>query len=244
MKTINDYLSHMEIKRYQEEWISFREKYSVNTNKNTHSGLPVISAVYRFEDSPIFRAHVFNKRLRSFDPYHQADKCIQPFYHAQHYIMVGEQMYSACSRLMIGEEYDKKIAKDVPIEFNWKKPLFWSDNVSIELIREEGGTIRGYQKEEGFFTFYSDKTGKVLSRMSAMSFWQPRAFVEDINSIKKGDVQAIDSLVRKIEMQSINHGRLRNPRKTLKSTKDELIATLKSGNLPESELIDYFSLWE
>lgn len=244
MKTIDEYLSQEEIRRYREEWKGFRDRYVVNTSKNTHSGLPVISKVYRFGDFPIFRSHVFNRRLRNFDPYHQADKCIQPFYHAQHYIMVGEQMYSACSRMVIGDEYDKKIAKDVPIEFRWKKPLFWSDNISIELIREECGTIGGYEKEKGYFTFYSDKTGNVLSKMSAMSFWQSRSFIEDIQRIKEGKFEAIDDLVRKIEMQEINFKRLRKPRKTLRSTKDDLISTLNRGEVPELELLDYFSLWE
>ncbi|MFH1915658.1 MAG: hypothetical protein ABIJ21_00185 [Nanoarchaeota archaeon] len=244
MKTINDYLSHEGILKYQEEWESFKEKYVLNTSKNTHSGLPVISRVYRFDTSQIFRAHVFNKRLRSFDPYHQADKCIQPFYHAQHYIMVGEQMYSACSRMIIGDEYDKKIAKDVPIEFRWKKPLFWSDNISIELIREECGTVSEYEKEMGYFTLYSDKTGKVLSRMSATSFWQSRSFIESIRQIQEGNLDAIDALVRKIEMQAINHTRLKRPRTTLRSTKEELIYSLRQGYIPELDVLDYFSLWE
>lgn len=244
MKTIDEYLSREEISRYQEEWNGFRDRYVLNTSRNTHSGLPVISRVFRFGDFPIFRSHVFNRRLRSFDPYHQADKCIQPFYHAQHYILVGEQMYSACSRMVIGDEYDKKIAKDVPIEFRWKKPLFWSDNISIELIREECGIIGGYEKEEGYFTFYSDKTGKVLSKMSVMSFWEARSFFEDIHRIKEGRHEAIDGLVRKIEMQAVNHKRLHKPRNTLKSTKEWLIASLHQGDLPELELLDYFSLWE
>lgn len=244
MKTINDYLSPEQITKYEHEWANFKGKYESNTSKNTHSGLPIISLVYRFEDTQIFRAHIFSKRLRSFDPYYQADKCLQPFYHAQHYIMIGEQMYSACSKLIIAEEYNKKIAKEVPIEFNWKKPIFFKDNLSIELIRQEVGNIGKYQKEEAYFTFYSDKTGRWLSRMSANSFWQPRAFMEDIKKIKEGDNNAIDTLIRKIEAQSLNHKRLKNPRINLTSSRNELIKSLRKGQIPEIELLDYFSLWE
>ena len=66
MKAINDILSKEEIKRYEEGWKNFRGKYRLNSVRNTHSGMPVISEIYRFKDS-IFRAHVFNKKLRKFD---------------------------------------------------------------------------------------------------------------------------------------------------------------------------------
>ncbi len=242
MKTMDEVLAAEEINRYQEGWKKFKDKCVVNSSYYVHSGLPVISKVFRLEDKPIFRAHVFSKRLRRFDPYHIADKCIQPFWHAQHYIMVGEQMYSACSKLVIGERYERMIAKDVPIEFRWKKPLFWDETVSVELIREELGKVGPYEKQIGYFTFYSDKTGKVLSRMSAESYWQQRAYVENIEKLKQGDKSVTEALVRKIEMQDVNHKRLKLPR-TPKITKESLVAAVRNGVIPE-EIHDFFSLWD
>ncbi len=244
MKTLKDVLTDEEIKQYEEGWANFKSKYRVNSPRNVHSGMPIIGEVYHFEGSPVFRAHVFGRKLRTFDPYHQADKCIQPFWHAQHYIMVAEQMYTASSRLIIGDRYDKQVAKDVPVEFNWKKPVFYEHNISVELIREELGTIGAYEKQAGYFTFYSEKSGRALSRMSAFSFWQPRSYLQDIEKIKQGDNSAIDDLIRKIEAQANNHRRLRKPRTTLKSSQNDLVEAVRKGYVPEEELHDFFSLWE
>lgn len=244
MKAIKDILTDEEIREYEEGWRNFKGKYRVNPPRNVHSGMPVISEVYHFEDSPVFKAHVFGRRLRQFDPYHQADKCIQPFWHAQHYIMIAEQIYSASSRLVIGNKYDEQVAKDVPVEFNWKKPIFFNDNVSVELIREELGMVGPYEKQIGYFTFYTEKSGRALSKMSALSFWQPRSYVQDIEKIKKGKNEAIDDLIRKIEAQALNHRRLRRPRITLKATKEMLVETLRKGSILEEELHDFFSLWK
>jgi len=244
MKTTQEVLTKEQTERYQEGWKNFKDKYKVNIPRNVHSGMPVISFVYHFEDTPVFRAHVFSKRMRKFDPYHQARKYIQPIWHAQHYMMVGEQMYTASSQLVIGSKYDKQIAKDVPVEFNWKKPVLWSDNISVELIREELGKVGPYEKQSGFFAFYSEKSGRALSRMSALSFWLPRAYVRDIENIKQGNASAVEPLLRKIERQAVNHSHLTTKRKTLAVTKEILIEELNKGNLPEEKLHDFFSLWD
>jgi hypothetical protein len=242
MKTIEDVLTAEELSRYKENWAAFKDKYAPNTPYHVHSGMPVISKVFHFEDKPVFRAHVFSKKMRRFDPYHAADKCIQPFWHAQHYLMVAEQLYTASSKMVIGKKYERMMAKDVPAEFNWKKPLFWDDNVSVELIREELGKVGPYEKQIGSFTFYSDKADRVLSRMSAESYWVPRAYVIDIEKLKSGDMSAASRLIRKIEMQAINHQRLRVKRK-IGIDKESLIREIAQGNVPE-EIHDFFSLWD
>ncbi len=244
MKTIRDVLTSEQIEKYRFGWDNFKEKYTPNTSYNVHSGMPVISQVYRFEDTFVFRAHIFNKRMRKFDPYHMADKTVQAFWHAQHYLMVAEQMYTASSRIVINTKYNRMIAKDVPVEFRWKKPLFWSDTVSVELIREELGNIGPYEKQAGYFSFYSDKTDSILSRMSAYSFWQKRAYVNTLEKIRKGEAGAFEELIRKIESQEINQKRLKNPRKNLLANSEWLIKELNAGNIPEKEIHDFFSLWE
>ena len=244
MKSVSDILSEEQIKRYRKDWREFKGKYILNSSKNVHSGMPVISEVYQFENYPVFRAHVFGRRMRKFDPYFIASQHPMPFWNAQHYLMVGEQMYSAVSHLVIGPEYNKRVAKEVPIEFNWKKPVFFIDNISVELIRFEEGKSRKYNKETGYFTIYSDKNGRLLSKMSALSFWQPRAYLQDIEKIMQGDNSAIDDLIRKIEAQANNHRRMRKPRITLKSSQSDLVEALKEGHVPEEELHDFFSFWE
>ncbi len=244
MKTIENILTPEEIVRYQEGWRNFRDKYKLNSNRHTHSGKPVISRTYRFEDKHIFRAHVFGKRLKKFDPYFVASEHPSPFWHAQHYFMVEEQMYSAVLHLSIGDEYNKRIAKDVPLEFNWRKPVFFDDNISVELIRIEEGKLRSYDKETGYFTFYSDKTGRVLSRMSASSYWQDRTYVQLLRRLKQEELSVLDKLIRVIEMQDINQKKRTPPRKKLQVTKEGLIALLKSGKIPEQEMDDFFSYWD
>ena len=238
-----DILTAEEFERYNEGWRNFPRKYAPQTSYNVHSGTPVIGMVYRFEDKPVFRAHVFGRRLQRFDPYFVAEEYVMPFWHAQHFVMVGEQMYTASSKLVIGDQYHRQMAKEIPVEFNWRKPLFFDDNISVELIREELGKVRGYEKQAGYFTFYSDKTGRVLSRMSALSFWQPRSYVKCIERLKEGDHEVVERLIRQIEMQAVNLSRLRKPRR-LDVTKDCLISELREGRIPEDELHDFFSLWD
>jgi len=244
MVTNKDILNEAELLRYNQGWESFRGRYKVNSPKNVHSGMPVISEVYQFEDKPIFRAHVFGRRLRKFDPYFIASEHPMPFWNAQHYLMVGEQMYSATLHLTIGDEYNRRVAKEIPIEFNWKKPMFFIDNASIELIRVEEGKLRGYDKETGYFTIYSDKTGRVLSRMSVMSFWQDRTYIQLLKKLRQGDQSSMDGLLRVIEAQDLTHKRRTPKRQTLTTSKDELIELVRLGRYPQEKFDDFFSLWD
>ena len=244
MVTNKDMLNEVELSRYNRGWESFKGRYKVNSPKNVHSGMPVISEVYQFEDKPIFRAHVFGRRLRKFDPYFIASEHPMPFWNAQHYLMVGEQMYSATLHLAIGNKYNRRVAKEVPIEFNWKKPIFFIDNVSIELIRVEEGKLRGYDKETGYFSIYSDKTGRVLSRMSAMSFWQDRTYIQLLKKLRQGDQFSMEKLLRIIEAQDLIHKRRTPKRQTLTTSKDELIGLAQLGYYPQEKFDDFFSLWD
>jgi len=239
---LKDILSPEETARYQEEWKDFRGRYKLNSARNVHSGMPVISEVYQFPGKQLFRAHVFGRRLRKFDPYFMASKHPMPFWNAQHYFMVGEQMYSASLHLAIGEAYNRRVAKEVPIEFNWKKPIFFNDNISVELIRIEEEKVHGSDKETGYLTFYSDKSSRPLSRMSASSYWQDRTYFQLMNKLKNGDNSVLERLIRVIEAQDINQKR-RIPIRQNLPDKNSLIAQLKQGIIPEAQLHDFFSFW-
>lgn len=244
---VEDILSSDEISEYSSLWGSFGDKYILESRHHTHSGISMISRVFKYKGKPIFRAHVFNKKLRKFDPYFISSKYIHPFWHALHYFIVMEQMYHTSSNLI--RDNSKLVAKDIPGEFEWIRPIFWIKtplpNISIELILEHLGTSRSHFKEKGNFAIYDDKIERVLSRMSIITYWQPRAYIRDLEKIKDGDNSVIDSLIRKIKMQDINlHKRLIKPRENLVATKDYLTKELRSGKIPEEELHDFFSLWD
>ena len=241
MKTIDDILSSEEKEVYTQGWKSMTGKYSKLPPCDVHSGFPVLGRVYRYPGTKIFRSHVFSRRMRRVDPYHLASECLQPFWHAQHYLLVAEQMYMACAQLLLGEECNHLMAKDVPVEFSWKKSILWNDTISVELIREDLGTVGRYQREIGYFTFYSDRSGIVLSRMSAESYWTPRAYVKDMTLIRSGDAKAVDDLERKIRARETALKRLNPPRKQVLSSSAELIDCLRKGILLEKEIHDYFS---
>ena len=244
MVTINDILTKEEIEQYHEEWKSFKGRYRLNSPKNVHSGMPVISEVYQFGDKPLFRTHVFGRRLRKFDPYFIASEHPMPFWNGQHYLMVGEQMYSATLHLVMGDEYNRRVAKEIPIEFNWKKPVFFIDNISVELIRVDEGKLRGYDKETGHFTIYSDKTWRVLSRNSTSSFWQDRIYVQLLKRLRQGDQSAMEKLIRVIEAQDLTQRRRTPRRQNLSTSKNELMDLIQAGQYPQEKFDDFFSLWD
>lgn len=242
MVTIKDILSKDEIERYHKYWNSFEGKYRLNSPKRVHSGMPVISEVYQFEDKPVFRTHVFQRKLRKFNPYFISNKYFHPFWHAQHYFMVMEQLYHAGVNKV--RDNSKLIVKDIPERFKWRKPTFWDCPTSVELILEGLGEVGAHKQERTCFTFYDDKKNRPIAEVDVMTFYQPRAYLRDLERVKQGDSKAIDALIRKVHHQAIFHGEMDKPRTTLVSTEGELIKRLKSGEIPEAELDDFFSFWD
>ncbi|MHA1691931.1 MAG: hypothetical protein ACTSU7_09885 [Candidatus Heimdallarchaeaceae archaeon] len=244
MISAKDMLSKSEHEEYQQSWLAFPQRFEVATPKEVHNGRPVISKTYRHNDTNIFRAHVISRRLREFDPYFRADKYQQPFWHAIHYFIVAEQLYTAAAKQAIGIEYERQVAKDVPTQFNWRRPVFWNDNISVELIREDLEERAGYSHTRAHLTILSDKTGKVLSQMSADAYSQPRSYIRDIARIQSGDEEGLEALVRKIQTQSIHQRKLLRPRTTLATSAEELIEKIRKKEIPMEGLHDFFSLWE
>ena len=240
---LEEYLSAEEIRTYKEEWKDYKPKYRQNKPETVHSGIPVIGTIYRFRDKNVFRAHVFNRRLRKFDPYHIADECLQHFWHGMHYFMVSEQIYTTAKIILVGEEYNRIVTKEVPIELNWKRPIDWEDHVSIELVLKSCGKIREYEKECCNFTIYSDKTGKTLSRMKAETYAKPRAYINEIQKLRAGDQSAITKLIKKIERHNIVLKKLKEVRNNADNTAESLKNSLALEIIPEQELHQFFNLW-
>ena len=61
MKSTKDILAREELQRYKQEWLAFPGRYKLNDSYNVHSGLPVISQVFQFENYPLFQ-YLRNKR--------------------------------------------------------------------------------------------------------------------------------------------------------------------------------------
>ena len=242
MKTRKHLLDDKLQKEYIGQWNKFKEKYKVNNSYNVHNGLPVISEVFQFQNYPIFRAHVFGKKLRSFDPYLiSEEKHLNPYWHLMHYQMSVEQLYHASIKHF--RDTNKYHAKEVPINLKLHESILWNENISIELILINKKKTKKYLVEECYYTFFNEKDNKVKASILGLAFVEQRAFVKDIENLDKGK-DVIDGLIRKIEWQNIRLKKLKNPRKKLLMSKEELINELKNKNIPRKELCDFFSYWD
>ena len=110
---LSDIISQEEIESYYNEWTSFNQKYKPETNYNVHSGISFIGKVFQFKDKPIFRAHIFKRKLKkAFDPYFISNRgYLYPCFHTVHYFFPIEQIYHA-SMLKLVPDYFKFITID------------------------------------------------------------------------------------------------------------------------------------
>lgn len=251
---VGDLLSKEEVKDYHQQWAEFKYKNTPETPFNVHSSMPIVSKSFVYsKDPPISRARVFQKKLREFDPYFVTTKYANPFWHIQHYFMAMEQAYHAGSNMF--RDNSRLVAKDTMEYMKMRMPTFWKNrhkNVSIEILLEriEGETKRFLFQEVGHITFYNDKNNKPIASMGIRSYWGKRAYIKDTDILKNGSSdeekkKALDSLIRKIEIQNVKHTNWAvNPRENLETSKEELINELKQGRIPEEKLYDFFSLWD
>ncbi|MDD5191593.1 MAG: hypothetical protein PHH54_02280 [Candidatus Nanoarchaeia archaeon] len=240
---LKDILSKEEVKEYHKQWDDFKGKSKLNSCYNVHSGMPVISEIYQFKDKPVFRTKIFQNKLRKFNPYFISDKYGHPFWHVGHYFMIMEQLYHAASSKL--RDNSKLVVKDIPERFKFRKPIFWNCPISTELILEKLGEIRDYQQERTNFIFYDERKGRLISEIDVMTFYQPRAYIRQLEKIKqnKNDQDAFERLIRQINWQDLQQKRLYNKRTNLPD-KDYLISQIRQGNIPEEGLHDFFSFWD
>lgn len=240
---VRELLTKDEEEEYKREWSSFSRKYELLSPYEVHSGMPVIGQIFQFKDKSLFRTHVCQRKLKRFDPYFLSDKYLHPFWHVEHYFMVLEQLYHAGSNKL--RDNSKLVVKDAPEEFKWRKPIFWDKPISVGLILEDLGEKRGYHQERASFTIYEDRKGRSrsISEIDFMTFYQPRAYIRDLEKLKEGDFEILEELVRKIRHQAISHRKMTKPRTDLQCSEEELIEKLKDGEIPEQELHDFFSFW-
>lgn len=244
---LKDLLSEDEIREYHEEWNSFTGKYKPETSYNVHSGLPIIGQVFQFEDKPIFRAHIFKRKLKkAFDPYFTSkDGYLHPFFHTVHYFFPIEQAaHVSFSRIipnywdyLIIDRFDRNRYPIMEEKVNFSK----NNPVSIEIIPDvKIGKNRFIARLSA--TFYEDRTNKSLQVWYFEGMGRLRRHLENIQRLKDGDSSAIKDLIIEIEATDVKHKKMINPRNY--TPKNELIQRLNNGEIPEEELHDFFSLWE
>lgn len=248
---VEDILDEEELKEFHSRWSSFKTKYKNSEynnknnplkNKEVHSEKPVIGRVFKFDEHLIFRSYVFSNRLRDMDPYFITGKYVHPFWHLVHYLTVAEQMYHASAGKI--RNTDRLCTKEYCVELELSQPIFWRDRTFIQLILEPKRESEKYSIEDCYFTFYDDNSDKIKGTTYARTITELRDYVKCINALRQNDGEAMEKLIKKIEIQDILHKKLINPRKTLMSTPENLIERLKSREIPEEEIHDFFSLWD
>jgi len=244
---LKDILSQEEIEEYNDRWNSFNQKYTPEIPYNVHSGLPIIGKVFQFRDKPIFRAHIFKRKLkRAFDPYFVSNKgYLHQYFHTVHYFFPIEQIYHASMPRLI-PNYNNFITID---RFDSKKPAEMNNRIDFDKTRPSIELIPSIKLRKNKFlargsaSFYDDRINKKLQTWYLEGVGVLRKYVENIQRIKQGDKNAVVDLIREIEGRALKQiPKMINSRKTLKT--DYLIQQLKKGNIPEPELHDFFSFWD
>ena|SRR3989344_7090970 len=257
--SVEDILTPEQIREYHEAWRAFSHLHRNNWKPlppyTVRSGLPVIGPIFRFEDYPIFRAHLFKNRLRKYDPYFTSTEYPNPFLHLQHYFIALEQMGHVCLDMFVPDycrySTHDRFDTDNPLEMN-NVVFFKPRNTSIEFVPD----LRiGKNKYAGrlHLTFYEDehknkegvidRTNISLQRWHFQVIGRLRKYIRTVEDLKRGKKESFGSLINQIYAQELRHIHLIHPRTNLPSVQD-LVSRLQQGEIPEEQLHDFFSLWD
>lgn len=243
---LEDVLSQKEIKEYHREWDSFTDKYVPESKHKVHSGLPIIGKVFQFRDKPVFRAHIFKRKLKkAFDPYFISDGgYLYNYFHTVHYFFPIEQIcHTSLSKLIAN--YQDYIITDI---LDSKIPQKLGKRIDFTHTRASIGFVlditQGKDRFSGRATaiFYNDKANERLQVWYLRGIATLRNYIRTIKTLKEGNNKAKEDLIRKIEKIAIQQKKLIKKRDLL--SKNELMEKLKSGEIPEEELHDFFSYWD
>ncbi len=234
-------LSSDDLRDYHSAWRSFRFRYEINDESVVHNNLVVISRVFQFDNKPLFRAHVFNNRLRKKDPYNLADSYLMPFWHSEHYLTSAEQLYHASMGLLGNNQ---RLVVETGISLRLRRKIFWNYNVSVEFFYSVVRETSEYVVEDCFFKWYDDHNDEVLATATTKNFATKRAFLKELKGLEEHDTASLESLIRKIKRQEVNLSKLKNPRKNLLSTADLIINDLRKGIVDHDIIADFFSFWD
>jgi len=247
---LQDLLSGGQMDDYHRQWSEFEGKFISQVPRRVHSSLPMIGQVFRYEDFPVFRAKILKCSVRRLNPYCEADIYLHPNFHPEHYLSVGEQMVHASMPFLI-DDYFKYIITDrfsmsLPQEM-YEKIHFDKNHPSVEVILNVRNG-RTWFLGTADVSFYEDSDNRVLQTWHYEGKGELRPYVKCMEKLRKGE-DVRDELVKKIEGQDRKHRHLIVPRKTLVTTKEELIEITRNGEIPltkeeEEKFHDFFSLWD
>jgi hypothetical protein len=246
---LNQILTESEIAEYHHEWETFGDKYRPQTPFEVHSNIPVIGKTFRFQDKPLFRAHILKKRLRkSFDPYQISKKgYIHPNFHTTHYFICLEQLFHTSMNQLI-PEYQRYIVIDVVDPNNppnMKRPVsFRTGEISLDLVLDLT-TGKNKFMVNASYNFYDDGANKVLQTWAGVCFGKLRPYAKLMREAQQGDFEASQALIRKIEDRAKRiYPHMIHPRKKIEVTSEDLIKQINNKKIFEEKLDDFFSLWD
>lgn len=246
---LEDFLTEGEIEKFHTDWMEVKKELPVAEPYEVHSAMPVISKPWQFRDN-VFRARVLQKRLRRFNPYFNAHKYLPPFWHLQHYWMVGEQMYHGVTKLQ--RSYNNRhVVKDIP-QLDIKKMIFWpswNSNGHISVIGlhrlKRGSWDEGNAIEKLSGNLYDDKTVHWYGTVSGMCFASWRSYVKAFQALREDEPSAMERMQNLILDQKRQHASLFVPRTDLRENEaEELVERLKDRKVTLEDLDHFFSLYD
>lgn len=240
MKPILEILTSDEMQKYETGW-GYHEKYKLNNEFDTHSNIPVIGKIFKFPEKQLFKAHIFGKRLRKYNPYFYMDK-YQCFWHLNHYNMAAEQMYHASTSLL--RDNLEILAKEYNLETNLRKEAFFRNNISIEMILRTIRKNKDYEMEDVKFYFYDETNKENIGQISAKTMVTERSYIKEYKRLNKNFEQAKKSLIEKINKQDYRLKHLIKPRKDKILDKEILISRILQHEECLEDIKNFFSLWD
>ena len=247
---LEDFLNDEEVERFHEEWESGKRKLPLAEPYEVHSAMPVISKAWQFEDKPIFRARVLQKRLRETNPYHNARCHLMPIWHPIHVGEVAEQMWHVNKKLSV-PNYNRTAVYEAP-QIELRAPIRWetndaNGNISVIALYKlmRGSWADGNSIEIGTWLFFDDKKQQFeKAKYYANCFASWRSYVKAYRNLQEGKPDALKRMRNLILDQSSQHKRLLNPRTDLRENEaEELIEKCKNKTLTLEELDHFFSLY-
>ncbi|MDP2925642.1 MAG: hypothetical protein Q8N99_04680 [Nanoarchaeota archaeon] len=259
---LEDFIADEEIGKFNDRWNIKKEKYSplkkprllgpqLASSYQVHSAMPVISLPWQYNGTLVYRAKVFQKYLRRFNPYSNADIYLMPYWHIQHYWIVAEQLWHGIKTSSI-PDYHRYVVKDLP-NIELKKPIFWPSrgNGQVSAIglskTRRGSWEKGKVIEQFTVIFYNDKESFEYGRGNGLCFISYRSYARAFESLQNGEPDSLNKIKTLIQEQKIQHLRLTHPRKDIlneEETAKSLIERCRDGTITLKELDNYFSLYD
>lgn len=243
---LNDLLNEKQISQYHRDWSQYSNKYLEEYKHIVHSSVPLIGKTMKFNQYPVYRSHIFKKRLQKlFDPYFASKGYFHPLLHTTHYLILLEQIGHAAFTKEIPKYYQYRLKE----RFKPRKPPEMKKSVEIDKSQTSIEVIPKviYRNERLFFdvslTFYNDKDNDILQKWYFDGVGEKREYVKCLENYKQNpNGENLGKLIMKIQNRSLSNKRLINQR-SIFAKKESIINNLVVGRIIEREIHDFFAIW-